>query len=147
MATQNYTIYFEGLVILITGNEEFAHSHHATLLTEKEIVSIVRKIQTGEHVPYSIVACVDDHPAQVLKEIKRNFYFIKAAGGIVFSEDKELLLIKRHGLWDLPKGKLEKGEDVRLAALREVHEECGLNFLGLVRKNTDTYHAYRMKGK
>lgn len=78
---------------------------------------------------------------------RKHFKVIRAAGGIVFNEAGQLLLIKRLGKWDLPKGKLERGEDQRLAALREVHEECGLNFLGILRKFGNTYHVYNLKGR
>lgn len=79
--------------------------------------------------------------------LKKQFKVIKAAGGIVFNEEGKLLLIKRLGKWDLPKGKIESGEDQRLAALREVHEECGLHFLGILEKHANTYHAYQLKGR
>ena len=44
----------------------------------------------------------------------------------LYNESGEFLIIKRNGVWDLPKGKLEKGEDFETAALREVEEETGL---------------------
>jgi 8-oxo-dGTP pyrophosphatase MutT (NUDIX family) len=88
-----------------------------------------------------------DKPSAAFAKVRKQFKVIKAAGGVVFNEDGQLLLIKRLGLWDLPKGKLEEGEDQRLAALREVHEECGLNFLGILKKMTNTYHVYFLKGR
>jgi 8-oxo-dGTP pyrophosphatase MutT (NUDIX family) len=53
-----------------------------------------------------------------------------------------LLIIKRKGLWDLPKGHIEKGEKTKIAALREVTEECGIFNQTIVNKITKTYHVY-----
>jgi 8-oxo-dGTP diphosphatase len=56
---------------------------------------------------------------------------ISAAGGVVVARDGEgsarVAVIHRpkYGDWSLPKGKLEKGEGWREAALREVKEEIG----------------------
>ena len=53
---------------------------------------------------------------------------IIAAGGVVFRIEHEvvsILLIFRNGVWDLPKGKLEKGESIEMCASREVSEETG----------------------
>ena len=70
-----------------------------------------------------------------------------AAGGIVYNERKELLMIFRNGKWDLPKGKLEIGESTEECALREVKEECGLSDLTIVDVLEDTYHTYELSGK
>ena len=75
------------------------------------------------------------------------YIFIKAAGGLVYNLDNQLLMIFRNGKWDLPKGKLELGENLRQCAIREVKEECGVNNLTITRKITDTYHTYEVKGK
>jgi 8-oxo-dGTP pyrophosphatase MutT (NUDIX family) len=69
----------------------------------------------------------------------------KAAGGLVVNENRQWLLIKRKGLWDLPKGHIEKGEKTRQAALREVEEECGINQLTIDYKINKTYHTYKIK--
>src|SRR6476661_1663707 len=44
------------------------------------------------------------------KDFFKHFTFIEAAGGIVQNDRKDLLFIFRRGKWDLPKGKMEKGE-------------------------------------
>ena len=51
---------------------------------------------------------------------------VAAAGGLVYNQRGELLMIQRLGRWDLPKGKMEPGEKSRDTALREVSEECGI---------------------
>ena len=56
---------------------------------------------------------------------------IRAAGGVVTRTtdgDLEVLLVHRprYDDWSLPKGKLEPGETVEQAALREVQEETGV---------------------
>ena len=67
---------------------------------------------------------------------------IEAAGGIVYNDRDELLMIFRNGKWDLPKGKLEKGETIRECAVREVEEECGVSGLKIIKEVQNTYHTY-----
>lgn len=49
-----------------------------------------------------------------------------AAGGLVLCGG-HALLIRKHGQWDIPKGKRKKREKVKRCALREVAEETGLD--------------------
>lgn len=74
---------------------------------------------------------------------KSQFNEIPAAGGLVQNGDGSLLFIKRLGVWDLPKGKIEKGETPENAAIREVEEECGLSGLKIIRQLDSTFHIYR----
>lgn len=67
---------------------------------------------------------------------------IIAAGGLVINEQLEILLIFRRGFWDLPKGKLDKGETIEACALREVEEETGVGNLQLGAFITITNHEY-----
>ena len=59
--------------------------------------------------------------------VKNNIDYKKeTAGGLVFNNKNELLLIYRKKLWDLPKGKLDFQETHECAALREVVKETGV---------------------
>jgi len=49
-----------------------------------------------------------------------------SSGGVVVFGNTILLLKKYNGDWVLPKGRLEKGETFKTAALREVLEESGV---------------------
>ncbi|RLD57815.1 MAG: NUDIX hydrolase [Bacteroidetes bacterium] len=83
----------------------------------------------------------------VFEEFKACFKVIEAGGGVVLNDRGEFLVILRNGIWDLPKGKLEKGEDFATAAMREVEEETGLQGLKMLDPLSSTYHTYKLKGK
>lgn len=91
-----------------------------------------------------LLLCAD--PAGVLEELKKQFTAIHAGGGIVFNRHGQLLLMKRLGKWDLPKGKIDPGETAEEGALREVEEECGIDKLYIKRFYTNSYHTYKLQG-
>lgn len=70
--------------------------------------------------------------------------YIEAAGGMV-ERAGEFLFIKRNGVWDIPKGKLEKGESAEEGAVREIEEECGLESPEIKEHLADTWHTYEHK--
>ena len=76
----------------------------------------------------------------------KEFKIIEAGGGLIRNDKDEYLLIYRHGKWDLPKGKLDKGEKPDAAAVRECEEECGLQHIRLKDFLMHTYHIYPYKG-
>jgi 8-oxo-dGTP pyrophosphatase MutT (NUDIX family) len=73
------------------------------------------------------------------------YLILEAAGGIVVNDKDCLLMIFRNGKWDLPKGKIEKGEEPDTAAIREVFEECGVSGLSLKKQLNTTFHTYTYK--
>lgn len=77
----------------------------------------------------------------------KNFKHITAAGGLVINKKKEVLFIKRNYKWDLPKGKVEKNEVIRSAALREVKEETGIGKLKIIKSLPETYHIYKINNE
>ncbi|MEO7266176.1 MAG: NUDIX domain-containing protein [Ferruginibacter sp.] len=86
-----------------------------------------------------------------LEKLKKSFFkhftIIVAAGGIVQNENKELLFIFRKKKWDLPKGKLEKAEELEACAEREIMEETGVKNLKIKKQIGTTYHTYEEFGK
>lgn len=80
--------------------------------------------------------------SSMFNDFKSYFKFVMAAGGLVKNEDN-FLFIKRWGLWDLPKGKVEKKETIERAAVREVEEETNVGELLIHKRIDDTYHIYQ----
>lgn len=88
------------------------------------------------------------------RDFMQCFVCIEAAGGVVLNPQEEVLLMYRRGSWDLPKGKIDEGETIEEAAVREVEEETGISPVILGSKiyfsdlqNEATYHSYDYKGK
>ena len=81
------------------------------------------------------------------QQLEDNYCEIKAAGGVVLNAEGKVLMIFRRGKWDFPKGKIEDGETIEEAALREVSEETGLQQLSIVKPLPDTFHTYKLGGK
>lgn len=79
---------------------------------------------------------------EIWQEFQKLFRIIEAAGGLVIKPNGEMLFIKRLGKWDLPKGKMEKGESREESAVREIEEETGLRDVELVQFINTTYHIY-----
>ncbi|WP_374461058.1 NUDIX hydrolase [Chryseobacterium taeanense] len=79
---------------------------------------------------------------EIWSQFQSLFRIIEAAGGIVNNPQGDILFIKRLGKWDLPKGKMEKGESREESAVREIEEETGLRDVELLRFINTTYHIY-----
>jgi 8-oxo-dGTP pyrophosphatase MutT (NUDIX family) len=143
---QIYRIYINQKVLLITESapanlKNFQQIDHQTF-DLKIIYPLIL-----EHYPgYNFLVLCTDAKA-FFKMITKSIPVIKAAGGLVKNERKEYLFIYRADKWDLPKGKIEKGEGIEEAAVREVEEECGIKVKKLGKKIGKTYHAYIYKGQ
>ena len=77
----------------------------------------------------------------VASALNDTFRMAPAAGGIVVVDGKFISIV-RHGIPDLPKGHIEKGETPEAAALREVEEETGIAKLQIVKALPSTWHCY-----
>jgi 8-oxo-dGTP pyrophosphatase MutT (NUDIX family) len=118
--------------------------HHDDALFIDELNSHTIKTMIHEMQQSAVHAGIFFHPD--LEELKKAFFkkfiLVQAAGGLVLNEKKEILLIFRRGKWDMPKGKLDKGEKLEDCAIREVKEETGLKKVILVSPLIITYHTY-----
>ncbi len=122
--------------------EPYVHHDDAVFIDELDTHTV--KTMLHEMQQEKVHAGVFLHPD--LEELKKAFFkkfvMIQAAGGLVENENGEWLLIYRRAKWDLPKGKLEKGEKLDKCAVREVEEETGLKKVQLIRPLCVTWHTY-----
>lgn len=135
-------------MVLVDGNTapvaeralEPVHLHNAQDLSE-----VLARLRSGTT---RCGVCAFGPGADALWEHLREAHVpVQAAGGAVVDEQGRLLAIRRLGKWDLPKGKVDKGEGIEAAALREVREECGLQELRIIEALPVTWHTYERKGR
>lgn len=88
------------------------------------------------------VVLVHPNPSHLFQLFRSAFLEVPAAGGVV-KYNGRLLFIFRNGKWDLPKGKIDKGEVPEQTALREVSEECNISGQQIVKQLRSTFHIYQ----
>ena len=118
--------------------------HHDDAVFIDELNAHTTKTMIHEMQQPKVHAGIFQHPD--LEELKKVFFkkftIIQAAGGLVKNHEDKILMIFRRGKWDLPKGKLDKGEKLEDCAVREVEEETGLKHVQLNSPLIITYHTY-----
>ena len=85
-----------------------------------------------------------DKPEKIFKHFCKIVRPIEAGGGLIRNPEGQYFFIFRRGNWDLPKGKLDYGENFAEAAVREVEEETGLKSK-ILKDIQMTYHTYIYK--
>ena len=134
-----YKVFMNERPIILT-DSLFAESDFDLLNYKNTIISeIIHKLTEGSTKDI-ILLCTDLQEAW--RDFKSHFKVISASGGLVINKQLEFLFIFRGGKWDLPKGRIEKGEQIKEAALREVKEECGISKLNLGDFLITTYHIF-----
>jgi 8-oxo-dGTP pyrophosphatase MutT (NUDIX family) len=106
-------------------------------LNDKTLVSNILK-QNNLEISLFILC---ENPEKSFQLYFNDYEKVEAAGGIVQRKNR-FLFIKRNGVWDIPKGKLEKKEIPEVGAVREIEEECGIQSPVVTDLITITYHTY-----
>lgn len=114
---------------------------NATPATAERVIGLLEETDISPLLSITM-QCLDKDAVET--RIKSLYKVVKAAGGVVMSGGR-MLLIFRRGVWDLPKGKLDDGESSKTGAVREVEEETGA-VVSLGEKICTTYHTYTLNG-
>jgi 8-oxo-dGTP pyrophosphatase MutT (NUDIX family) len=117
--------------------------------SRRHLFSTIKTIERDQEEMHYLIG---DRSEKKLEETFFSFYkIINAAGGVVRNKQGKVLMMFRRGKWDLPKGKLDKGESLKKAAIRETQEETGIGQLKIVKpikffegKQDCTFHTYRI---
>lgn len=68
----------------------------------------------------------------------------QSGGGVVLGPHAKVLVVNQNGTsWSLPKGRLEPGENVKQATIREIKEESGISQLEFV-KELGSYQRFQI---
>jgi len=146
---QSYKVFIEDKPLLITAtanSTEIPKGHGIRIVepSKHEIYTVCKRLKEED---IDFVVLVSSSTKSTFDELQEAYVIAAAAGGLVMDSKNRCLIMLRNGKWDLPKGKIELGESIEEAALREVEEECGLRNLDLGEAIITTYHTYDRKGK
>jgi len=138
------SVFFNNQTIYLVTDLKYESESHFYSIKEFDIsffITLIIKNQIEKIYVY------DQDANSLWNNFKSHFVIIEAGGGKVFNEKNEVLFIYRNNKWDLPKGKIEKNETIKNAAIRDVEEETGIENLKLINSLLTTYHIYKHKKK
>ena len=136
-----FTIFINNNPIYLTDSLEYSDDRNFFKFDEVDVQVLIQKFENDD---INYIYLYGSDIQLLFLNFSKNFKVIEAAGGVVHNSKGELLFIFRNGIWDLPKGKMEKNETIEEAAIREVEEECGIKNFQLERLLDKTYHVYKM---
>jgi ADP-ribose pyrophosphatase YjhB (NUDIX family) len=144
-----HKIYFENRCIMICPHDRKAMSDPNAILynigTNADIHTLIGMFETSDTLTKIFIQT--DDVEDTYRRICSEFVEVNAGGGLVSNRRGDFLLIRRNGLWDLPKGHQDPGEDIEVTALREVQEETGIDQIELGNLICVTDHCYRRDGR
>ena len=133
-----YKVFVNQDVIILTSVVPFGKKINLYDLKKKsidDIISLVKK--------HHKIYLFHKNSEKLISTFKKKIKVVKAGGGIVKNRNDETLFIYRRNKWDLPKGKMDKGETIDQTALREVKEETGVKNLSIIGFEMNTYHIFK----
>ena len=132
-----YKVFIDNKAVIFKINPNFKHNY----LSKKEFWKNINWL-LGSNMDGIIVEIKND---KSFWKLFKDYKYIEAAGGLVEKNDK-FLFIKRNDKWDIAKGKIEKDESIKKAAVREIEEECGLIKPKIKQHLINTWHTYEQNG-
>lgn len=142
---QMYKVFYKSNIIHFVSSDssiqEGSSIHVLFYPDTRQIIASIHSCFTSISEIQTIFVITDD-PKQSFQSFTNSLFLIEAAGGIITNETQEWLFIKRSGVWDLPKGKIDSGETREQAAIREVKEETGIKSVSIIKALSPSYHIY-----
>lgn len=139
-----YKVFVNDIPIILSTDKDYGENYTSFPIKTVKFKRIIRKINEGQLLYVNLYHKKEE---KLLHHLFKKLPVVTAAGGMVFNDKKEILFIYRNKRWDLPKGKIEKGETLKESAIREVEEETGIQDLTITRFIQDTYHVFKRKNK
>lgn len=139
-----YKVFVKDIPIILSTEKNMGNHYTTIPLKDAPFKKLVKRIYNGELL---YVNLYHKNAEKLESFLREKIKVVEAAGGLVRNSKRETLFIRRNKKWDLPKGKIEKGETYREAAIREVMEETGIENLEIQDFLMTTYHIFNRNDK
>lgn len=137
-----YKVFVNESPLILTNNLSEIEAESYYPLNRESILEAVKKLRKNK---LSKAYIYHPNHEEILNKFCSTIKKEVAAGGVVTNMKGKVLFIFRNEKWDLPKGKLDKGENIEQCALREVEEETGVKDLSIENFLRITYHIFKNK--
>ena len=143
------TIFFNQRSLILCGDGEQADKDpESIIVTDNGLGTLEEAVRTFDNNGnIGRLYIMTDDIEGTYNKIRTLFTEVDAAGGLIRNDSRQYLMILRNGIWDLPKGKREKGEEIAETAVREVMEECGIGRPEVRNLICVTDHTYHRDGE
>ena len=138
-----YKVFVNESQLILTNKLSDIASNKYFLLNQKSIRAAIDLLAKNK---VSIAYIYHPNNEEILNKFTKKIPLVVAAGGVVTNREGKVLFIYRNNKWDLPKGKIDKGETLEECALREVAEEAGVQGLKIENILKTTYHVFKRNG-
>ncbi len=145
-----YKVFAFDKLIILSGEPVIDPNYQSTkqfYVSSKKDVKDAWNTFINDPAALKVILYNNENTERLLDDFISLFWYVEAAGGMVYNTKGERLFIYRFGKWDLPKGKIERGESRSAAAVREVQEETGLIEVDIEKELNSTFHIFDHKGK
>lgn len=139
-----YKVFVNEAPLILTNERQDNSNGNLFMLEGDSIVMAIDSLAKGR---LSEAYIYDPDEEKILDVFMHKIPVVVAGGGFVMNPKGKVLFIYRNNKWDLPKGKVDKGESIEKAAIREVEEETGVKGLVIDRFLQTTYHVFRRNGE
>ncbi|WBL21733.1 NUDIX hydrolase [Zunongwangia sp. HRR-M8] len=139
-----YKVFVNDTPIILSTNKDLGGEYKTYSIKTVRLKRLIRKINKGKITHVNLYHKKEE---KLLKFLRKKIKPVIAGGGKVYNPKGEILFIFRNDKWDLPKGKIEKGESIEECAIREVEEETAISGLEITSFLRTTFHIFKRKGK
>ena len=138
-----YKVFKDNCSLILASSTDIPHVEGAITICIKNIDDIANIIDLHCNGSAQTIIVLFKSMEELVKKFESLYNIRTAAGGWVYNSEGDLLMINRQNHWDIPKGHIEKGENLEQCAIREVMEETGVGGLQIVSYLGVSRHIFR----
>jgi len=144
-----YKVFFNGRIIFLTNDLKEGFCSECGFFykynSSDELVDIIDFFETVFSLKKLYIYHHDLN--KLFDEFQKVFTVINLVGGLIINQDQQVLMVKRWGKWDLPKGELEKSADPTQGLSSNLNTECGKLQLKIEENLDSTFYYFVMNNE